>query len=405
MMKMKKILIILACILCVGGCTSNKEEPIQEPTPEATINTYDDEPSYAVLDTIAYGDDFVVPFNTTIKLETLRYDDMVELNPLFQETLQKYAMYFDAYHEYEGLNNITTINNSYGKEEEIILEEDIFNILKEGINLTKLTDGKFNITVGTLFSLWKDKFSPFPVENTDPDETAINEALGCVVNAEDIDKIIELNDNNSSVIFHKYDSCNTEVKIDVGAIAKGYAIDKCRDVLSEYNKPFLINAGASSIITYVPENEHKDWMIGVRNPYARVLTLFDYTLQDSGTFTTSGDDSNYFILENGNGLIRHHILDPSTGYPNTYIKEATLVSKEKAFVSDAITTAFFNCETLEERLSLLSKVEDFYNIELSFGYFEEIVSESGNLVVDEEFDYFIVPSSISENIRDIEVIK
>ena len=378
------------------GCAKNEE---------ITAIPYDDEPTYAVLDSFSYGDDYVVPFNTTIKLEVLRQEDLKELNPIFQDTLQSYAKLFDAYHEYEGINNIATINDSYGKDEKLILDEDLYNLIKEGVTLTKLTDGKFNITIGTLFDLWRDKFSPFPVENTDPEDDDINKALGCVVEVDDIDSIIELNDSDNSIIFHKYEGCEDEVKIDVGAIAKGYAVEKTKEKMSELEKPFLINIGSSSISTYVPDNEHKDWIIGVRNPYARVLTLYDYVLQDNGNFTTSGDDSNYFILEGSEGVIRHHILDTITGYPNTYIKEATIFSKDKAYVSDALTTAFFNCETLKDRLDLIKTIEAYYDIDIKFCYFEEVTSEKGNLITEEDFKYYIMPSSISDNIEDIEVIE
>lgn len=391
--KMKKVILII-CLLCLTSCQTTKQEE---------VIPYDEEPSYSVLDIIENGDDFVVPFNTTVKLETLRASDMDELNPIFQDEMKKYSKYFDAYHEYEGVNNIFTINSSYGQEKEIVLDDVLFTLLKEGITLTKLTEGKFNITIGTLFELWRDKFSPFPVENNDPSSEDINKALGCVVSYKDIDSIIELNEDNKSVVFHKYDLCDSSVKINIGAIAKGYALDLCKETLSAYNKPFLINAGTSSIITYTPNKEVKSWIIGIRNPYARVLTLYDYALDNSGSFTTSGDDSNYFLLKDG--TVRHHILDATTGYPNTYIKEATIKSNDKAFIGDALSTAFFNCQSLEERLDLLKKIEDYYDIELSFAYFEETTNEGGNLVVDKEFNTYIIPTSIADNIISIEVIE
>ena len=51
--------------------------------------------------------------------------------------------------------------------------------------------------------------------------------------------------------------------------------------IREEKKPFLINIGSSSISAYVPDNEHKDWIIGVRNPYARVLTLYELFIVSS----------------------------------------------------------------------------------------------------------------------------
>ena len=83
---MKKILLII-CLLCIVSCKSTSKEE---------VISYDEEPSYSVLDTIENGDDFVVPFNTTIKLETLRASDMEELNPIFQEEMKKYSKYFDG---------------------------------------------------------------------------------------------------------------------------------------------------------------------------------------------------------------------------------------------------------------------------------------------------------------------
>ncbi|MCI6704613.1 MAG: FAD:protein FMN transferase [Bulleidia sp.] len=404
---MKKHMIktlLLSSTLFVGACSNVAEI---EPTPsfESIEQTQN---ASLILEPFEYQDELIIPFNTTIRLQASNEDDLNLLSESFQESMLLLSKQMDAYHSYleEGITNIYDINASYGTKEAIPLTKDLFAILKLGKELTILSKGKFNITIGTLYDKWSSLFSPFPIVNEDPLGKDIQESLGCVVSYDKIDDVIELDEAAQTVTFHNYDSCNTSVKIDVGAIAKGYAAERVRDILSQYDVPFLINCGTSSIATYVPLNTEKTYYIGIRDPYARVYTLYDYRINGSGILTTSGDDSNYFLLEtNDKPIIRHHILDALTGYPNNYIRSSTVFSITDGAVMDALSTALFNCSTDEERKQLVKEFEEYFNISIDYSYFVEADENGGTLYCTDNFYHQIESSSFSEHIYRKEIIK
>ncbi len=389
---------ILPVLLILSSACSSK--PSDEEVPAS--DSGQQKPVYSSLGTIETEDDIIVPFNTTVRLETLSEDDMAVLDPVFQEEMLYTAKLFDRRHFYNDLINLASVNASYGSEIPCVTDSALFHLLEMGIELTELTDGKFNITIGAVYDLWKDRFSPFPIEGEDPAAEDIEAALACVVSPDEIRNVIELNPADSTVTFHAYDGCEGSVIIDAGAIGKGYAVDLAGEKLSSYDLPFLINSGSSSILSHTPEGIQKDWYIGIRNPYARVYTLFDYRLTGSGVFTASGDDSSYFILQTKDGpVIRHHILNPATGYPENYLRSAILSGSSAGWLTDALTTALFSCRSDEERLDMIRRAEQKYNVPLCYAWFEETSEEHGKLTASAEFRNQIIEESISENVTEI----
>lgn len=393
---MKRTAYLLSLMLCLSGCRTAEPEP--EPVPE-------DPPVYASAEAILRDDEVIVPFNTTIRLETLSQEDMDLLFPVFQEQITYYSKLFDRYHSFaeEGITGIYEINQSDGTPVHVCSE--LFHVIREAVQLTVLTGGKYNLTVGRLYDVWADRFSPFPMELEDPPEEEIQSALGCVVKPEDLSDVIVLDEENSTVAIMPYSSCDTSVVLDAGALAKGYASEQISLALQKYEVPFLINAGSSSISAYAPPGRNKNWYVGIRNPYARVYTLYDYTIPDTGLFSTSGDDSSYFILNTEDGpLIRHHILNPSTGYPENSIRMASVSSDRNGMLCDVLTTALFNTESREERLQLISVLSDYGDMNIEWSWFEETGEEQGTLCSSQAFSEQIPAESISENIAETEVI-
>ncbi len=393
----KTEMILLSALLLSTGCAGSGSVSAED---SASVPA--EEPVYSSLAIIESEDDIIIPFNTTVRLETLTEEAMDLLDPVFQKEMTYYAKLFDRRHDYEGIVNLSSVNASYGSEEPVVIDPALFSLLQEGTELTRLTDGLFNITIGAVYDLWRDKFSPFPIEGEDPPKEEIDQTLKCVVPADQIDQVIELNEEDSSVTFHRFEGCEAAVVIDAGAIGKGYAVDLTGEKLSEYGLPYLVNSGSSSIQSYTDGTAQKDWYLGVRNPYARVYTLFDYVLNGSGVFTVSGDDSSYFILNTDDGpVIRHHILNPRTGYPENYVRTMILTAPDKGWLTDALTTALFSAENSEQRLALIRKAEEAYQTDLQYAWFEETAEEQGILTVSPEFRNHIIESSICENIIEI----
>lgn len=416
---MKKIVLLGLSLLLAGcsqGSTNGEDVAVETFVPSETQPVYQDSDEtrvYENLPMIENGEDMVVPFNSTISLETLDQDGMDNLYPVFESQMIYLAKLFDGYNQYinedgSTMNNLYTINNAYGSDQIIPMDEPLFDLLKLSLDLTKLTNGSFNPTIGALSNVWKDKFTPFPMENTDPDQSLIDQALGCVVKPEDIDDIIILDETNHTVTFTSYNGCTDKVIIDLGGIAKGYAVDIVGKALSEMELPFILNGGTSSILAYTPENMDHYWYVGVRDPYARVSLSYDVQLHNSASFTTSGDDGNYFLLDDPDGdgyIIRHHILDPLTGYPHNSVRTVTLVSTMgNSGITDALSTALFNMDDDQQRMELIKTIENEYGITIDYSFLHPVDNDGGQLSISTGFDDLIIDSTIADTIYDVEVL-
>ena len=403
---MKRYLVIFAGLLLCSCANKNQVEVSETVTP--TIQA--EKAVYQDVSPIIEGDDYIIAFNTTISLETLTQEDGDILYPSFNDLMQHYGKLFDAHHAYTDaqgnqLVNVYYINNELKDGESITLDKDLFDLIQLSFKMSELTQDKFNPTLYDLSQLWAPLFSPFPMEQVDPDSNSIEQAKGCVILSDQLPLVFTL-DEGSYTLTKNNSKCETGAKLDLGGIAKGYALDLVTKQLMDYQLPFLINSGTSSISAYTPQGVDKTWYIGVRDPFARVSLLYDVGLKESACFTTSGDDSQYFLKTEGlNTIIRHHILDPLSGYSNNYIRSATVLSSPLTNgIADALSTALFNCETNDQRLAIVEAVKNEFNVQIEFATLENTSSDNGYLDITKGFKSLLIEGTESEHVIDTRVI-
>ncbi len=211
-----------------------------------------------------------------------------------------------------------SILNRTGK---LKVSPDTFYIIKKSKEFYQLTDGAFDITVAPLVELWG--FSNLKTKVPTAEE--INSTLKVIGS----DKII-LQENNSVVEFKL-----PEMKIDLGGIAKGYALDCAIKKLKE-NKinSCLINAGGQ---VYALGNKFSSpWKIAIKNPRKPgVLETLELNNQSA---STSGDYEQFFLKD---GKRYCHIINPKTGYPaEAQITSVTIIA-DQGLTADALSTAIF----------------------------------------------------------------
>ena len=124
------------------------------------------------------------------------------------------------------------------------------------------------------------------------------------------------------------------MKIGLGGIAKGYALDRAAELLRAHGvRDFLILGGGQ-----VMAGGHKDgkpWRVGIRDPRGEPEDYFATLDVTDASTSTSGDYERYFVLD---GVRYHHILDPRTGMPSKGLRSVTTVSPD-ATLADALSTA------------------------------------------------------------------
>lgn len=196
---------------------------------------------------------------------------------------------------------------------------ETFFIVKRSIEFCHASGGAFDITVGPLVEAWGFKNNDFR-QPPDTEISGILEKVGC-------DKIILIETDN--VLQFKLPG----VKINLGGIGKGFALDRAAIVLKKQKiHSCLINSGGQ--VYAVGDCFGKPWKIGIRGPRGEgIIRLF--ALKD-GSVSTSADDQRFFII---GGRRYGHILDPRTGYPaQSGLISASVVASD-GVTADALSTA------------------------------------------------------------------
>jgi thiamine biosynthesis lipoprotein len=201
----------------------------------------------------------------------------------------------------------------------IAVSDELFSLLSEAIRLSNLTKGRFDITIYPLCRIWK--FERDNVEVPDKEEIEKKKRL--------------VNYNNMVIENGKIKFAKRGMGIDLGGIAKGYAVDAAIRVLKEKNvESAMVNAGGD--IYVLGRKQGKPWRIGIRHPRKGGEILGIVEVEDKA-IVTSGDYERYFFSE---GKRYHHILNPKTGYPANECQSVTIVAK-KATIADGLATGVF----------------------------------------------------------------
>lgn len=200
-----------------------------------------------------------------------------------------------------------------------------------------LSAGAFDVTIGPVMDLWgfagKNPRVPAP--------QLIAESLTLVDN----DSFI-VNSQEQTVYLQR-----VGMKLDLGALAKGYATEKALQALEKYGiKKALIDAGGN-IRVLGTNARNTPWRIGIKDPRKGDAMVAVVALEEDAAAVTSGDYYRYFEV---NGKRYHHILDPRSGYPANENMTVTVVTKD-AGLADVLSTTLFVLKG-EEALALAEKL-------------------------------------------------
>ena len=216
-------------------------------------------------------------------------------------------------------SEVSQINNAGGKW--VTVGKDTLKVVKAGVKYGELSDGDFDITIGSVSGLWD-----FQAENpVVPDQSKITEALKHVNY-----KNIQFDGNKIRII-------DPEAKLDLGGIAKGYVADELTTLLEKEGvTSAVINLGGN-ISTIGGKPDGSPFIIGIEKPYTDRTEIIGTTTADNQTVVTSGI---YERLFQKDGKIYHHVLSSKTGYPvETQLEAVSLVAKKgRSMDVDAMST-------------------------------------------------------------------
>ncbi len=306
---------------------------------------------------------------TTIIGYAVDEDTFTEYAQMIYDNLKEYHELYDKYNDYEGVNNIKTINDNAGIAP-VKVDQRIIDLLQFSKDAYDLSDGKVNIAFGAVLSIWHD-YREVGGEDPEKAELPPMELLEEKNLHIDINKIII--DENANTVYLE----DPEMNLDVGAIAKGYATEMVAQI--------MIKKGITGLLLSVGGNVraigHRDekvqaWSVGIQNPdqdsedpYLLITQLEDLSL------VSSGDYERYYIVD---GLRYHHIIDPETLMPAAYYTAVSIIT-ENSGLADALSTTIYNMP-LEEGQAL---IESLVGTEAMW------VMKDGSLIFSSGFESFI----------------
>lgn len=196
---------------------------------------------------------------------------------------------------------------------------ELFNLIQKSINISKLSNGAFDITFSSIgkFYDYRKKLKPSKKEI-----------------AENLNKInyknIKLDYSKQTIFFTQ-----AGTRIDLGGIAKGHAVDNSIKILQKNGiAQAMVSAGGDTRI--IGDKGGRPWYVGIRHPRDKNKSAVILPLSQTA-ISTSGDYERYFIKDN---VRHHHIIKPSTGDSARELRSVSILGSDSTMV-DALSTTVF----------------------------------------------------------------
>jgi len=263
-------------------------------------------------------DDVRLMLGTVVEI-TVMGDDEDELLSAVEAAFERMAEIEAVADRYTGKSEISLVNRT-AMDGPVPVSDEMIEMLLASKELAADTNGSFDMTIAKLLDLWG-----FTGEPRLPAPEEVESLLSSVCST-----CIVVDEENRTVYF-----TDPDIAVDLGGIAKGYAVDEAAKVLKSFSVTGgVINAGGDMAV--IGEKGELPWRIGIQHPrdsqgLIAVLDVVDKSV------VTSGDYERFFFQ---NDIRYHHILDPHTGYPARETMSVTVVAENTA-LADALATAYF----------------------------------------------------------------
>ena len=256
---------------------------------------------------------------TTIHTEVWHQDQQIaeKVAELVLETMHEVNQRMSPYLE----NSELSLINNKAASEQLRISEQLYSVINRSLHYSNITNGAFDITFASVGYLYDYRNALRPTESE------IRKQLAGVNYQH-----IKLNENELGKTIH-FEHQN--VRIDLGGIAKGYAVDLAIERAQSHGVgQILVTAGGDTRI--LGDRNGRPWVIGIRHPLDKTKVIAKIPLVNEA-LSTSGDYERYFDED---GVRYHHIIDPKTGDSARKVHSVTILGPS-AMDTDALSTSVF----------------------------------------------------------------
>ena len=317
-------LLLILCLPLLGGCTA-REMPLNR-----------------------YTHSFFGTFDTFIVLTgyAASQEDFDRAAQACEASFRYYDELFDPYVHSDTMQNVWNLNQTAWKEP-VKVSEDMMELLLQCKERAATLSPVVNPAMGRVLSIWHDAR-----ENAeyDPATAALPDMAELQAAAEHmaLDDVI-LDPEAMTVYF-----ADPLLRLDLGAVAKGYAAGKVAAQLKDMLPVYSLNAGGNLLLGPSPED---GWKVSVQHPDKALVGESDAYLctlrVENCAVVTSGDYQRYYVVD---GQRLHHIIDPSTLMPAVHARAVTIIAPESD-LADWLSTAAFVLP-YEEGRALVDSLSD-----------------------------------------------
>jgi thiamine biosynthesis lipoprotein len=249
-------------------------------------------------------------------------------------------------------NDVSRINQSAGIKPAKVSAE-VLKVIRRANEISRESGGCFDISIGALLELWGFEGDGGRLPGEDEVRQVLRSVNYRMIHVDEMASTVELKRKG--------------MRIDLGGIAKGYAVDRAFELLTSRGyRNLIVNAGGDMRVG--GKKIHSPWVIGIQDPRdrSRILATFD---PSDICVATSGDYERYFEKDE---IRYHHLLNPFTGFPARQCRGVTILAKD-ALSADALATAAFVMGP-KRGLALIKAMEGVEGL---------IVSADGEIIVSE----------------------
>ena len=276
-------------------------------------------------------------FDTVIQL--IGYAESEEVSSKQAEQMHQMYLYmhklFDTYNSYEdeGIVSVYTLNQKAAKEP-VQVDPILYGLLTFCKSNYALSQQQTNVAMGAMLSIWHD-YRDAGLNDPMHAELPPMDALEAAMPHTNMDDLI-LDPEHMTVSF-----ADPDMKLDVGAVAKGYATEIIGKMLLSGDMPsFIISAGGNVRVGNPPEDGRPAWGVGIQDPDGAVLGMSDIVetlFIANSSVVTSGDYQRFYTVDGKN---YHHLIDPDTLMPADHFRSVSIITQDSGW-ADMLSTAAY----------------------------------------------------------------